>query len=285
MARRPRVRSTGAVAAFGKTVRAWRDRRRLSQLELAIRAGTTQRHVSFVEQGRSTPGRDLVLRLAQALELPLRERNSLLLAAGFAPVFPETPLDDASLRSVRAAVQQILDGHLPFPAIVLNRAGHLVAANTAADLLTEGVDADLLVEPINGYRLALHPRGMARRVLNLGQWGRHVTESLRYQLGRQPNAEHEAMLAELDGYLADAPVDDTDAHLGFAVPLRLRTGEGELRLLTTISSFATAVDVTVAELRLEAFLPADDATAEVLAVRHLGRGRTPSDRPIIRPLH
>jgi transcriptional regulator with XRE-family HTH domain len=267
------VRSNGAVAGVGDTVRAWRNRRRLSQLELALRAGTTQRHLSFVEQGRSTPGRDVVLRLAQALELPLRERNSLLLAAGFAPVFPETPLEDDSLRAVRGALQQVLDGHLPFPAVVVDRTGNLVADNAAADLLTDGVDADLLEEPINVYRIALHPRGMARRVVNLGQWGRHVTESLRYQLSRQPSREQAALLAELEGYVAGAPIDEADAHLGFAAPLRLRTGEGELRLLTTISTFATAVDVTVAELRLEAFLPADDATAEVLRIRHLSGGR------------
>lgn len=260
------------MADFGESLRAWRERRRLSQLELAIRAGTTQRHLSFVERGRSTPGRDLVLRLAGSLELPLRERNGLLLAAGFAPVYPETPLDDESLRPVRRALQQILDGHLPFPAVVTNRRGYLVATNAAADLLTDGVDADLLVEPVHAYRLALHPRGMARRIGNLGQWGRHVTESLRQQIARQPDPELEDLLAELEGYLAGQPIDDADIHLGFAVPLRLRTDDGELRLLTTLTAFATAVDVTIAELRLEAFLPADDATAEALRAR-FGRGQ------------
>jgi hypothetical protein len=159
--------------------------------------------------------------------------------------------------------------------VVLNRTGQVVAANAAFDLLTEDVDDDLLQAPINAYRLALHPRGMARRVVNVGQWGRHVTEGLRYQLGRQPSSEQEALLAELERYVAGKPIDQAEAHLGFAVPLRLRTAAGELRLFTTISTFATAVDVTVAELRLEAFLPADDATAELLRVRRLHRGKIP----------
>ncbi len=268
------------MATAGDTLRAWRERRRLSQLELALRAGTTQRHVSFVEQGRSQPGRALLLRLAESLELSPRARNQLLLSAGLAPVFPDTPYGDDSLGALRDAVDQVLAGHLPFPALVVDRRAYIVARNAAVDVLTEGADPALLVPPIHSLRLALHPRGMAPRVANLGQWGRHITENLRLRLDREPDAEGEALLDELEGYLAGQPVDADEAPLGFAVPLRLRTGEGELRLITTLATFATAAHVTVSELRLEAFLPADDATAAILAARHQARHSPRPGRPV-----
>ncbi|WP_308250671.1 helix-turn-helix domain-containing protein [Nonomuraea rhizosphaerae] len=208
---------------FAKELRRWRSSRRVSQLELANRAGTTQRHLSFMEQGRSHPGRGIVVRLAESLELSLRERNGLLLAAGYAPLFPEPGLDDAMLKPVREALDDILDGHLPYPAVVVRPYGELVAANAAFAVLTEGVAEELLRPPVNVLRVALHPRGMALRVLNLADWGRHIVESLRSEA---------------------------------------------LRLLTTLTSFATAVDVTLAELKLEAFLPADAATADHLRSRH-----------------
>jgi transcriptional regulator with XRE-family HTH domain len=254
-----------ALPPFAAELRRWRAARRWSQLDLALRAGTTQRHLSYMEQGRSRPGRAMVVRLAEALGLSLRERNGLLLAAGYAPVFAESPLDSADLRPVREALDRILAGHLPYPAVVVRPYGELVAANAALSVLTEGAAPDLLGPPVNVLRLALHPDGMAPRVGNLPEWGRHVVESLRGQALRSPDPRLDAFVAELEGYLPPAaPGPD---HLGFAVPLRLRTGEGELRLITTLTSFATAVDVTLSELHLEAFLPADEPTAEILRRR------------------
>jgi transcriptional regulator with XRE-family HTH domain len=253
------------MTGFTTELRRWRTARRMSQLDLAVRAGTTQRHVSFIEQGRSRPGRGVVLRLAESMELTLRERNELLLAAGFAPAFPESPLDDKALRPVRQALDTILDGHMPYPAIVVRHHGILVAANEAFDLFNEGVDPALLAPPANMFRHALHPDGLAPRVRNLPQWGRHVTQHLRAVLARSPDPELEELLAELETYVPPLP-KETDV-LGFAVPLELASDDGDLRLITTITSFATAADVTLAELHLEAFLPADDPTAEVLRRR------------------
>jgi transcriptional regulator with XRE-family HTH domain len=243
--------------------RALRERRtgsRISQLDLATRAGTTQRHLSFIESGRSVPGRGMVVRLAESLDLPLRERNELLLAAGYAPVYPETPLDGPQLAPVRAAIDHILAGHLPYPAVVVDRRGDVVAANEALDVITEGADPRLVGPGTNAYRLALHPDGLAPRILNFAAWARHIVERTRH-LGEL----HE----ELSSYVPEAEVGEQ--HLGFAVPLELRTPLGELHLMTTVTTFATAVDVTLAELKLEAFLPADARTAELL-VRARGTG-------------
>lgn len=250
---------------FSRELRRWRTRRRLSQLDLAIRADTTQRHLSFLERGRSRPGRSMVVRLAESLGLSLRERNALLLAAGYAPVYGESSLDAPELGPVRQALERILHGHLPYPAVVVRRHGELVAANAAFGVLTEGVAPALLAPPVNVPRLALHPDGLAPRVANLAEWGRHITGSLRDQVRQSPDPVLEELAAELDGYLPAAGPDAD--HLGFAVPLRLRVPEGELRLITTLTSFATAVDVTLSELRLEAFLPADETTATILRRR------------------
>jgi transcriptional regulator with XRE-family HTH domain len=247
---------------FAHELRRWRARRGWSQLDLAIRADTTQRHLSFLEQGRSRPGRVMVVRLAESLGLSLRERNELLLAAGFAPVYSESRLDGPELGPVRAALDRILDGHMPYPAVVVRPYGELVAANPALVVLTEGAAPELLRPPVNVLRLALHPRGMAPRVENLAEWGRHITGGLRNELRRSPDPRLDELLAELDSYLP--PMDPHADHLGFAVPLRLTVAGGELRLVTTLTSFATAVDVTLSELRLEAFLPADEATAAIL---------------------
>ncbi|MFC9327964.1 helix-turn-helix domain-containing protein [Kitasatospora sp. NPDC057015] len=256
---------------FPQALRERRTRRRLSQLELADRAGTTQRHLSFVETGRSAPGRELVIRLAESLELPLRERNDLLLSAGFAPAYPSGALTDPELAPVLDALEHILTGHLPYPAVVVDRYGELVAANTAFGLLTEGVPADLLGPATNVYRVALHPRGLAPRIENLPEWAQHILTALRREAERHPDERLDALHAELGSYLpARAP---TTAPLGFAVPMELRSRHGLLRLITTITTFATAADVTLAELKLEAFLPADRATSTILA------GLCDADRP------
>ncbi len=247
---------------FPSELRRWRSTRRLSQLDLAVRAGTTQRHLSFLEQGRSRPGRGVVVRLAESMELTLRERNELLRAAGFAPAFPESALDDEALRPVRQALDTILAGHMPYPALVVRQHGIFVTANRAFDVFNEGVDPALLAPPANMFRHALHPNGLAPRVRNLAEWGRHVTEHLRAVLLRSPDPALEDLLGELEGYLP--PLTDDVDPLGFAVPLELASSHGELRLITTLTSFATAADVTLSELRLEAFLPADEPTAEIL---------------------
>jgi transcriptional regulator with XRE-family HTH domain len=254
------------TARFPGELRRWRIQRGWSQLDLANRAGTTQRHLSFIEQGRSRPGRTMVIRLAESLGLSLRNRNGLLLAAGFAPAFTESPLDDPALQPAREALDSILAGHMPYPAVVVRGHGELVAANPAFAVITDGAAAELLEPPVNVLRLALHPDGMAPRVVNLPEWGRHIVESLRDKALRDPDPILDAFIAELESYLPATPPGPD--HLGFAVPLHLRTGSGDdLHLITTLTHFATALDVTLAELHLEAFLPANPTTA--ITLHHL----------------
>jgi transcriptional regulator with XRE-family HTH domain len=240
---------------FTDLLRQHRIRGRVSQLDLALRADTTQRHLSFIESGRSTPGRAMVIRLAESLDLSLRERNDLLLAAGYAPAYAETPWTAPDLAPVCSAIEHILAGHEPYPAVVVDRNGDIVAANSGLALVAEGAAPDLVGIGCNAYRLALHPAGMAPRIVNLTDWAQHVLNGTRHLPQLQ---------AELRGYVP--AVEPNDDYLGFAVPLRLRTSLGELRLVTTATTFATAVDITLAELRLEAFLPADAATASALRV-------------------
>jgi transcriptional regulator with XRE-family HTH domain len=254
---------------FPRALRERRTRRHLSQLDLALRAGTTQRYVSFIESGRSVPGRNLVVRLAESLELPLRERNELLLSAGYAPVYPESSLDDPVLAPVRAAIDHILRGHLPYPALVTDQGGGLIAANAAFGLITEGAAEELVGPGTNVYRLALHPEGLAPRIRNLAEWARHILVRLGHQ---------EELRAELMGYVPE--LEPSAGLLGFAVPLRLQSSYGELSLMTTVTTFATAADVTLAELKLEAFLPTDPATAEALsaaAEAMAGAGQEPGN--------
>lgn len=252
-------------AAFAGALRKWRERRRVSQLELALRAGTTQRHVSFIERGRSIPGRGMVVRLAEALEVPLRERNALLLAAGFAPAYPQTSLDDPTLGPVRGALERVLDGHMPYPAVLTDRHAQLVSANGALATLLEGAAPWLLEAPVNVARVLLHPEGIAPRIGNLSEWGWHVIDGLARKAERDGNAGLAGVIAELMQYVPPRPRRVPPGHLGFAVPLRLRAGDQELALLTTLAHFATAVEVEVAELTLEAFLPADAPTAAFFA--------------------
>ena len=253
------------LGRFPGELRRWRLLRHWSQLELAIAADTTQRYLSFLEQGRSRPGRAMVIRLAETLGLTLRERNGLLLSAGYAPAFEESGLDALRLEPVREALRGVLEGHLPYPAVIVTQRGVLIDANAAFDLFAEGCDPMLLDPPVNVRRLALHPEGMARRILNLPEWGRHVTEAMRCRLRASPDPEQQELLEELESYLPEVrPGPD---YLGFAVPLRLRGDAGELRLITTLTTFATATDLSLAELHLEAFLPADAATAKYLRDR------------------
>jgi transcriptional regulator with XRE-family HTH domain len=246
----------------GELLRDWRQRRRLTQLELAIEADISTRHLSFVETGRARPSREMVLHLAEVLEVPLRERNRLLLAAGFAPSYTERALGSPDMAPIRAALDTILAGYHPFPALVVDRGWHLVAANTAVGLLTDGVAARLLEPPVNVLRLSLHPNGLAPRIGNLAQWRGHVLS----RLAREAVLSGDADLATLHRELRDYPggLDRSSPAGAIAVPLRLQAGDGELALISTVTTFGTALDVTAAELSIEAFLPADPGTAEAL---------------------
>ncbi|MEV1007880.1 helix-turn-helix transcriptional regulator [Streptomyces sp. NPDC049881] len=248
-------------------LREWRTRRRVSQLELATRAGTTQRHVSFIESGRSIPGRSMIIRLGESLEVPIRERNALLLAAGFAPVYPQTSLDAPQLEPIRTALERILHGHLPYPAVVVDRHGDLVSANAAFHTLTTGVAPHLLEPPVCVPRVLLHPQGLAPRIVNLDEWAWHIIDRVQAESTRNPDDQLQRLASELT-HLAPPRPHDSPHHLGFAVPLRLRaadpTDDRQLTLITTLTHFGTATDITIAELRLEAFLPADQTTSAML---------------------
>ncbi|MFE3454939.1 helix-turn-helix domain-containing protein [Nonomuraea sp. NPDC059194] len=248
--------------AFGPELRRWRLLRSLSQLALADEAGTSQRHLSYLERGLARPSRDMVVRLAATLELAPKQRDDLLLAAGLAPE-PKPPARSGPLPDpVRETMEAVLRGHLPAPALILGPRGEVVAANAAVALLTEGAAPELSRDPARLCRLMLHPRGMASRVVNLNSWGHHLLEGLRgIARGSGPDPELEEYIAELAGYLPRAAPDP--GQLGFAVPLRLRSAGGELRLITTFTSLA---DPALEGYRLEVFLPADAETAELLRI-------------------
>ena len=258
----------------GELVREWREQRRLSQLALALDAGVSTRHLSFLETGKARPSRAMVERLAERLDVPLRERNTLLLAAGFAPAYPEHRLDDPALGPARRVVDRVLAGHEPYPALAIDRHWTLLAANRAVAPLLAGVAPDLLRPPVNVLRLSLHPEGLAPRIANLGQWRAHLLERLRRQVEATADAVLAALAAELAAYPAPAvPAPGSGSgpgtgsgsdFAGIAVPLVLRTGGGTLAFLSTTTVFGTPVEVTLAELAVEAFFPADAATAEAL---------------------
>ena len=250
----------------GELLRRWRGHRRLSQLELAIESGISARHLSFVENGRSAPSRDTVLRLAEELDLPLRERNHLLLAAGYAPVYSEATLDSPELSAVRGAVRQVLTGHDPYPAVVVNRHWNLVDANAGVALLTEGVAQELLVPPANVLRITLHPDGMGPRIVNLGEWRAHLLARLRRQVALTAEPELVRLLNELRAYPCDQPEPEVEVPGpgDIVVPLRIRYEGRELAFFSTVATFGTPLDVTVSELAIESFFPTDSHTASVL---------------------
>lgn len=265
---------TLSTLTVGDLLRDWRQRRRLSQLALALGADVSPRHVSFLETGRAQPSRALLLRLAERLDIPLRERNTLLVAAGYAPVHRQRSLDDPELDHVLAAVRRVLTGHEPYPALAIDRHWTLIAANRALGPLLAGVAPELLDEPVNVLCLALHPRGLAPRVRNFGQWRAHLLERLRHQIELTADPTLVALCDELSHYPtpenASAPLLDR-AMADVFVPLLLEDDTGELSFFSTTTVFGTPVDVTVAELAIEAFFPADDATATALhrAANHL----------------
>jgi transcriptional regulator with XRE-family HTH domain len=252
-------------AGVGPLLRDWRQRRRRSQLDLALDAGVSARHVSFVETGRSRPSAEMVLALAEQLEVPLRDRNQLLLAAGYAPLYGERPLDDPDMTPVREALELVLRGHEPYPAAVVDRWWEMVAANGGIALLTEGVAPELLAPPANVMRVALHPDGMAPRIVNFAEWRAHLLERLRHQVSVTGDAALGALYEEVAGY--PGPPDAGARHGAGGevfVPLVFRSAGRELRFFSTVATFGTAVDITMSELAIESFFPADAATAEVL---------------------
>ena len=240
---------------IGPLLKTWRTKRRLSQLDLALEAGVSTRHLSFVETGRSKPSEQMVLHLAEQLDVPLRDRNRLLLAAGFAPTFSERPLQE--LGPIKDALDQLLKGHEPFPAIVVDRAWNVVAANAAIPMLTAGAAEHLLQPPINALRLTLHPEGMAPRITNLGQWRAHLLRDLAVQAEATGDDDLHKLREELEAY--PGPSGEPGPHEVF-VPLEI---DG-LSFLSTRTSFSSALDVTVSELAIESFFPADEHTAQAI---------------------
>jgi transcriptional regulator with XRE-family HTH domain len=262
--------NSGMTRPIGDLLREWRERRRLSQLALALDAEVSTRHLSFLETGRARPSREMVLRLTERLEVPLRERNTMLLAAGFAPAYPERDLDDPALGVARAAIDRVLAGHEPFPALAVDRYWTLVAANRVVPALLTKVAPELLQPPINVLRLSLHPDGLAAQIANLPEWRAHLLARLSRQVELTADPRLSDLLQELRGYGPDRdgrgasqPVSEHDP-LSVAVPLRLCTEHGTLSLLSTTMVFGTPVDVTLSELAIEAFFPADAATADLL---------------------
>lgn len=262
-------RDAGAgPASFGDHLRTWRQQRHLSQLELADEADISTRHVSFMETGRTNPSRDMVLRLCERLAIPLRERNTLLVAAGYAPMYRERPLDDPALAAARQAVERVLKGHEPCPALALDRCWNVVAANRAAQaLLSAHIAPDLLVPPLNVFRLSLHPRGLAPRIVNLAQWRSHLFERLRQQIQATADTALVALQEELLQYPPPAESNPRilpGEMLGVVMPFCFDSVHGMLSLISTTTIFGTPADVTLQELAVESFFPADELTAKAL---------------------
>lgn len=255
------------IQPVGHLLREWRRRRRLSQLDLALEAEVSQRHLSFVESGRSTPSRDMLMRLSEELDIPLRERNVLLTAAGFAPTYRERPLDDPDLEAAREAVELVIRGHEPYPALAVDRHWQLVSANSAVMRLLAGISQDMLQPPVNVLRLSLHPEGLAPRILNFREWREHVVVRLSRQIDVSGDGALLALLEELKGY----PVPDRfrppqkrrDVG-GAVVPFQMALDGASLSFFTTTTVFGTPVDVTLSELAIESFFPADAETAEAM---------------------
>ncbi|WP_326773373.1 helix-turn-helix domain-containing protein [Streptomyces sp. NBC_01445] len=261
-----RARQSG----IGPLLREWRERRRVSQLELALRADSSARHLSFVETGRSRPSEELVLRLAEHLDVPVRERNALLLAAGYAPRFAETPLDDPSMGALREGLDRLLHGYEPYPALVVDATYTVVAANRGIAMLMEGIPESLLAPPLNAMRLTLHPEGLAPRIRNLREWRGHLLAQMERQIALDRSEALRAVYDEVKAYpVVDRDAVDDDGEGGeavpyFALPMVIEHDGQVLSFVSSISTFNTPMDVTVAELAIETFLPADPATAKYL---------------------
>jgi transcriptional regulator with XRE-family HTH domain len=252
---------------IGRLLRQWRERRRLSQLDLAVQADISTRHLSFVETGRSKPSSEMILRLCDELEVPLRDRNRLLLAGGYAPAYRERPLDSPQLAAVHTAVRAVLAGHEPYPALLVDRHWNLLEANAAVPLFLDGVAADLLQPPVNVLRLSLHPAGMAPRIANLGEWRAHLLHRLRRQVSVTADMELARLYRELAELPCDQPVPKlTVPSAGDVVlPLRYQVGGQLLSFLSITAVLGTPMDVTLDEMAIESFYPADAPTARYLS--------------------
>ncbi|WP_405762677.1 helix-turn-helix transcriptional regulator [Streptomyces sp. NBC_01420] len=251
----------------GPLLRSWRERRRISQLELALRAGSSARHISFVETGRSRPSEEMVLRLAEHLEVPVRERNALLVVAGYAPHYAETALDDPAMGALRDGLDRLLRGYDPYPAFVVDGTYTVVAANQGMTRLLEGLPDHLLAPPLNAMRLTLHPEGLAPRILNLRAWRADLLAQMERQIALVRSAELRALYEEVAGYPVPAGRDGEgdgeppSASVPFALPLVIEHDGRVLSFVASIATFNTPMDVTVAELAIETLLPADPETA------------------------
>ncbi|NYV73281.1 helix-turn-helix domain-containing protein [Streptomyces sp. UH6] len=265
----------------GPLLRGWRERRRLSQLELALRADSSARHISFIETGRSRPSEPMILRLAEHLEIPVRDRNALFLAAGYAPHYSETSLEDPAMSALREGIERLLRGYEPYPALVVDGCYNVVAANQGILMLLEGVPEHLLTPPLNAMRLTLHPQGMASRIRNLPEWRGHLLSQMERQIAHLRSDSLRALYEEVAAYPVAAPVtggqpnegagsgvgqprDDGSAHPYFALPLQVEHEGRVLSFVSSISTFNTPMDVTVSELAIETFLPADAETVAFL---------------------
>lgn len=253
--------------AVGDTLREWRQRRRMTQLDLAFDAEISTKHLSFIETGRSQPSREMVLNLAERLEIPLRERNGLLVAAGFAPVYRERKLDDPALINARKAIDLVLKGHEPYPALAVDRHWNLVAANAPIGILIKGASEKLLTPPVNVLRLSLHPAGLAPQIANYHEWRAHLIARLKRQADLSGDAKLAELLREISAYPKPSrsvvPIREGDAN-DVVVPLHLDTPAGRLSLFSTMTIFGSPVDVTLSELAIESFFPADSETAALL---------------------
>jgi transcriptional regulator with XRE-family HTH domain len=266
-------------APVGRLLRDWRQRRHLSQLDLAVEADISTRHLSFLETGRSRPSREMVLRLAELLEVPLRERNGLLHSAGFAPAFQQRALDDPDLDAARRAMELILAGHEPYPAVLVDRHWNLVSANQASMRLMAGIDVSLMQPPVNVMRMTLHPKGLASRIDNFAEWRAHVFHRLRRQIEITADPTLAELFTELQGLelppgTSEAPPRSLQDYAGVVVPMVLNSAVGKLAFFSTITVFGTPVDITLSELALEAFFPADATTAEALRTLAASAGQS-----------
>lgn len=262
--------TTTAPPGVGALLRAWRDRRRISQLELALRADSSARHISFIETGRSRPSQEMVLRLADHLDVPVRERNALLIAAGYAPRYPERAVDDPSMSALREGMERLLTGYEPYPALVLDGTYQVLAANRGVQALLEGVADHLLDPPMNAMRITLHPEGLAPRIRNLPEWRGHLLDQMDRQLALLRSAPLRELYEEVAAYPLPEPGGREPAagggHAPFALPMMIEHGGRVLSFISTIATFNTPMDVTVSELAIETFLPADPETAAALRV-------------------
>jgi transcriptional regulator with XRE-family HTH domain len=256
---------TGKPLPFGVLLRRWRQSRRMTQEGLALAANSSTRHLSYLETGRAQPSRDMVLRLAEHLQVPLRDQNTLLLAAGFAPAFVERPL--AELEAAKLAIDNVLQAHKPYSAFALDRHWKVVLSNSALPQLYEGCSADLLCKPINAVRLILHPLGLGPRIVNFVEWRTHTVTVLRQQMERRPDPVVQALLAEVMSYPVPsagvAPVA-SEGPQRYATPLQIATRLGIVSFLNTTTIFGTPTDVTLSELALEMLFPADEVTIAIV---------------------